>query len=131
MKIKRLFEKTSIGLKEFIAKVDFANVIRLGEELTKYIKRNSNEYVAEINPDINFDGDYPAIEFVYGDGSSNSVILDLASEEFPGLMSATDKTKLDNIPNIYLPLSGGTLTGVLRLNEIYSDHNGLDINSVN
>lgn len=107
MNIKRLFEKTSNGLKEFVAKVDFANVIGLGEELTKYVKRNSNQYVAEINPDINFDGDVPVIDFIYGDGSSKSVILDLASEEFPGLMSTTDKNKIDNyvgtrlnVPNI-------------------------------
>jgi hypothetical protein len=107
MNIKRLFEKTSTGLKEFVAKVDFANVIGLTEELTKYVKRNSNAYVAEINPDINFDGDVPVIDFIYGDGSSKSVILDLASEEFPGLMSTTDKNKIDNyvgtrlnVPNI-------------------------------
>lgn len=107
MNIKRLFEKTSTGLKEFVAKVDFANVIGLSEELAKYIKKDSNEYVAEINPDINFDGDDPAIEFVYGDGSSKSVTLELASEEFPGLMSANDKNKIDNyvgtrlnVPNI-------------------------------
>ena len=31
MNIKRLFEKTSTGLKEFVAKVDFANVIGLVE----------------------------------------------------------------------------------------------------
>ena len=107
MNIKRLFEKTSTGLKEFVAKVDFANVIGLSEELTKYVKRNSNQYVAEINPDINFDGYYPEINFIYGDGSSKSVILDLASEELPGLMSTTDKNKIDNyvgtrlnVPNI-------------------------------
>lgn len=107
MNIKRLFEKTSTGLKEFVAKVDFANVVGLSEELSKYIKKDSNNYVAEINPDINFDGDDPAIEFVYGDGSTKSVTLDLASEEFPGLMSAADKNKIDNyvgnrlnVPNI-------------------------------
>lgn len=42
MNIKRLFEKTSTGLKEFVAKVDFANVIGLGEELAKYIKKDSD-----------------------------------------------------------------------------------------
>ena len=31
----------------------------------------------------------------------------------------------------YLPLTGGTLTGTLRLNDINSDQNGLDINNVN
>ena len=42
MNIKRLFEMTSTGLKEFVAKVDFANVIGLGEELTKYVKKDSD-----------------------------------------------------------------------------------------
>ena len=42
MNIKRLFEKTSTGLKEFVAKVDFANVIGLSEELTKYITKDSD-----------------------------------------------------------------------------------------
>ena len=42
MNIKRLFEKTSTGLKEFVAKVDFANVIGLGEELAKYVKKDSD-----------------------------------------------------------------------------------------
>lgn len=96
MNIKKLFEKTSTGLKEFVAKVDFANVIGLSDELAKYVKRNSNEYITEINPDINFDGNIPVISFVYGDGNSKDINLDLASEEFPGLMSTTDKNKIDN-----------------------------------
>lgn len=114
MNIKKLFEKTSTGLKEFVAKVDFANVIGLSEELAKYIKKDSNEYVAEINPDINFDGDDPAIEFVYGDGSSKSVTLELASEEFPGLMSANDKNKIDN----YV----GTRLNVLNITYVDSNN---------
>lgn len=42
MNIKKLFEKTSTGLKEFVAKVDFANVIGLSDELAKYIKKDSD-----------------------------------------------------------------------------------------
>ena len=103
MNIKRLFEKTSTGLKEFVAKVDFANVIGLTEELTKYVKRNSNAYVAEINSDINFDGDVPVINFIYGDGSSKDINLDLASEDGPGLMTRDDKIKLNNFPNLSNP----------------------------
>lgn len=108
MNIKRLFEKTSNGLREFVTKVDFANVVGLSEELTKYVKINSNQYVADIIPDINFDDvDVPIIDFVYGNGTGNSIILKLASEELPGLMSSTDKNKIDNyvgtrlnVPNI-------------------------------
>ena len=54
-----------------------------------------------------------------------------ATKELAGLMTAADKVKLDDIENTYLPLSGGTLTGTLRLNEINSDQSGLDINNVN
>lgn len=57
--------------------------------------------------------------------------FDGATKELAGLMTAADKVKLDDIPNTYLPLSGGTLTGTLRLNDLNSDENGLSINNVN
>ena len=59
------------------------------------------------------------------------VTINAATSTTAGVMTAADKTKLDDIENTYLPLSGGTLTGTLRLNEINSDQNGLDINNVN
>ena len=65
------------------------------------------------------------------DGAHSSFTILGATKELAGLMTATDKAKLDDIPNTYLPLSGGTLTGTLRLNDINSDGNGLDINNVN
>ena len=67
----------------------------------------------------------------YIDGTALGTELPKATIESAGVMTADDKAKLDDIPNNYLPLSGGTLTGVLRLNEINSDQNGLDINNVN
>ena len=65
------------------------------------------------------------------DGAHDSFTILGATKELAGLMTAADKVKLDDIENTYLPLSGGTLTGTLRLNEINSDQNGLDINNVN
>lgn len=65
------------------------------------------------------------------DGAHDSFTISGATKEIAGLMTAADKKALDNIPNTYLPLAGGTLTGVLRLNNINSDENGLDINNVN
>lgn len=103
MNIKRLFEKTNTGFKEFIAKVDFANVIGLSEELTKYIKKNSADYVATINPDINVDDEVPKITYIDGDGGINDIYLDLASEDGPGLMTRDDKIKLNNFPNLSSP----------------------------
>lgn len=67
----------------------------------------------------------------YIDGTALGTELPKATIESAGVMTADDKAKLDNIGNTYLPLSGGTLTGALRLNEINSDQNGLDINNVN
>lgn len=103
MNIKRLFEKTNTGFKEFIAKVDFANVIGLSEELTKYIKKNSADYVATINPDINVDDEVPKITYINGAGGINDIYLDLASEDGPGLMTRDDKIKLNNFPNLSSP----------------------------
>lgn len=68
----------------------------------------------------------------YFDGSKvSSVCFDGATKKLAGLMTAADKVKLDGIENTYLPLSGGTLTGTLRLNDLNSDENGLNINNVN
>lgn len=117
MNIKKLFEKTSTGFKEFVAKVEFTNVIGLSEELAKYIKKDSNEYlkpdtnsyVANINPDMDLECEVPSLNVVYGDGSSDKVYLDLASEDNPGLMSIEDKSKLDNLPNLS---NSDILTGI-------------------
>ena len=69
--------------------------------------------------------------FITTGNVNNFVTIKAATSTTAGVMTADDKAKLDDIPNTYLPLSGGTLTGVLRLNEINSDQNGLDINNVN
>lgn len=77
------------------------------------------------------DSDTYRIDVMYINGHITGIPLPGATEELAGLMTAADKVKLDDIENTYLPLSGGTLTGVLRLNDINSDENGLDINNVN
>ena len=103
MNIKRLFEKTNTGFKEFIAKIDFANVIGLSEELTKYIKKDSNDYVATINADMNVEDEIPKITYIDGAGGINDIYLDLVSENGPGLMTRDDKIKLNNLPNLSNP----------------------------
>lgn len=67
----------------------------------------------------------------YIDGTSLGTELPKATIGSAGVMTADDKAKLDDINKTYLPLSGGTLTGVLYLNEINSDQKGLDIINVN
>lgn len=69
--------------------------------------------------------------FVTTGNVNNFVTIKAATSTTAGVMTAADKAKLDDIENTYLSLSGGTLTGTLRLNDINSDGNGLDINNVN
>lgn len=76
-------------------------------------------------------GLYIAID--YADRTNPGTIVNIpnVTTTSDGCMSYEDKNRLDNIKYTYLPLSGGTLTGTLRLNDLNSDENGLDINNVN
>ena len=59
-------------------------------------------------------------------------ILKPATKEAAGLMTASDKTKLDDINKTYLPLSGGELKGPLYVTNLSSSsHEGYDITNVN
>lgn len=69
--------------------------------------------------------------FITTGNVNNFVTIKAATSTTAGVMTAADKAKLDDIENTYLSLSGGTLTSTLRLNDINSDGNGLDINNVN
>lgn len=58
------------------------------------------------------------ITYTMGDGDTHTLqtqdtTYSDATQSMHGLMSATDKTALDNVPTMYLPLTGGTLTGNL------------------
>ena len=43
------------------------------------------------------------------------VTINAATSTTAGVMTAADKTKIDNIENTYLPLSGGKMTGALDI----------------
>lgn len=89
----------------------------------------TGELIKQISINNTVDGYRIIIKAINGD--TEDTMLSGATERVAGLMTAPDKVKLDDINKTYLPLSGGTLTGTLRLNEINSDQNGLDINNVN
>lgn len=89
----------------------------------------TGELIKEISINNTVDGYRIIVKSINGD--TKDTMLSGATGKVAGLMTAADKVKLDDINKTYLPLSGGTLTGVLRLNEINSDQNGLDIINVN
>lgn len=58
-----------------------------------------------------------------GTTSGNYLTIPVVTTSNIGLMSKTDKTKLDNIENTYLPLTGGTITGGVRFDgDVYLNH---------
>lgn len=80
---------------------------------------------------INTQSDAYIVNILNIDGAHDSFTILGATKELAGLMTAADKVKLDAVKTTYLPLSGGKMTGALRLNDLNSDENGLDINNVN
>lgn len=89
----------------------------------------TGELIKQISINNTIDGYRIIVKAI--NGYTEDTMLSGATGKVAGLMTAPDKVKLDGIENTYLHLSGGTLTGTLRLNEINSDQNGLDINNVN
>lgn len=110
-----------------------ASAFKLIYGTNKQVLLGDGSTISDLIRQINIDKtetDY-RITIVDINNDVKDIIFNGATEELAGLMTTADKVKLDDIENTYLPLSGGTLTGVLRLNEINSDVNGLDINHVN
>lgn len=114
--------------------------------LTPYSKKTETVKDIEVyDPNfVNDDDDTPSntsIRIELADGTHKYVNVPEASGPykvgtftFPGyagFMSISDKTKLDDIPSTYLPLSGGIMTGTLYISCIEgSSQEGLSIVNV-
>lgn len=117
--------------KRFAGLMTAADKAKLDDVPNIYAEKSKTISNIAVGNDPNKKGLYIAID--YADRTNPGTIVNIpnATTTSDGCMSQEDKNKLDNIENTYLPLSGGTLTGTLRLNNISSDRNGLDINNVN
>lgn len=114
--------------------------------LTPYSKKTETVKDIEVyNPNfVNDDDDTPSntsIRIELADGTHKYVNVPEASGPYKvgtftypgnaGFMSISDKTKLDDIPSTYLPLSGGIMTGTLYISCIEASINeGLSIVNV-
>lgn len=108
-----------------------ADKTKLDDVPNIYAKKSNTISNITVGNRPNKRGLYIAIDYADRTNPGTFVNIPNATTTSDGCMSYEDKNRLDNVKNTYLPLSGGTLTGTLRLNDINSDQNGLDINNVN
>lgn len=108
-----------------------ADKTKLDDVPNIYAKKSKTISNITVGNHPNKRGLYIAIDYADRTNPGTLVNIPNATTTSDGCMSYEDKNRLDNIKYVYLPLSGGTLTGTLRLNDINSDQNGLDINNVN
>lgn len=108
-----------------------ADKTKLDDVPNIYAKKSNTISNITVGNRPNKRGLYIAIDYADRTNPGTVVNIPNATTTSDGCMSYEDKNRLDNVKNTYLPLSGGTLTGTLRLNDINSDENGLDINNVN
>ena len=131
--IDALYDKRDNVLYNGTSNVFYANGFAINNGTNKQVLlgdgSTTGELIKQISISNTVDGYRIIVKAINGD--TEDTMLSGATGKVAGLMTAPDKVKLDNINKTYLPLSGGTLTGVLRLNEINSGQNGLDINNVN
>lgn len=118
----------------------FENVIYFATD-TKNIIINGNKYGIDFNDNdidlvnkIEFTDTIGEFKITNTNGEIYTLSLPLATSDYNGLMSAADKTKLDNLSSsletsiedavnqakeyanaTFLPLSGGTMTGIIRI----------------
>ena len=131
--IDALYDKHGNVLYNGTNNLFYANGFAINNGTNKQILLGDGSTISGLIRQINIDKtetDY-RITIVDTNNDVKDIIFNGATKELAGLMTASDKAKLDDINKTYLPLSGGTLTGTLRLNDLNSDENGLDINNVN
>lgn len=131
--IDALYDKRGNTIYNGTSNVFYANGFAINNGTNKQVLlgdgSTTGELIKQISINNTVDGYRIIVKAINGD--TEDTMLSGATGKVAGLMTAPDKVKLDNINKTYLPLSGGTLTGTLRLNDLNSDENGLDINNVN
>lgn len=109
-----------------------ASAFKLTNGTNKQVLLGDGSTISGLIKQINIDQtetDY-RITIVDTDNNVKDIIFNSATKELTGLMSASDKAKLDDINKTYLPLSGGTLTGNLYVTTISGDRNGASYTNV-
>ncbi len=128
-----IFEEIPLegATKELAGLMTAADKAKLDDIPNIYAEKSKTIRNIDVNNLNNKRGLYILVDYADRTNPGTTVNIPNATSTTDGCMSYEDKNKLDNIENTYLPLSGGTMSGVLYLNDITSNENGLNINNVN
>lgn len=108
-----------------------ADKTKLDDVPNIYAKKSKTISNITVGNSPNKRGLYIAIDYADRTNPGTTVNIPNATTTSDGCMSYEDKNKLDDIPNTYLPLSGGIMSGNLYISNISAkDPNGLFITNV-
>ena len=115
--IDALYDKNGNSLYNGTSNLFYANGFAINNGTDKQVLLGDGSTTSNLIKQIRINKSNDIYMMIAEDISNEIYLIEFpgATKELAGLMTASDKTKLDNIPNIYLPLSGGTLTGTLNI----------------
>lgn len=120
--------KELAGLMTAVDKAKLDNIPNIYAEKDEALK---NIEISQATEDDFDEGVTLLMHYAKPSVASRMAVIDNATTTKDGCMSHEDKKVLDNIPNTYLPLSGGTLTGALYVTNLSSaSKSGFSITNV-
>lgn len=126
MKIKQLKEKTAQGLKDFLPKIGVDDIEGLFDGTNNQVLLGDGSTTSRVVSYISTSPQFDAyiVNILNIDNAHDSFTIPGATKELAGLMTATDKAKLDDVPNTYAEKSEAFKT--IEIKQAGEDENDFD-----